>query len=524
MESYNREVMQMFENVPILSLLVALPFLGALIAFFMGSNPKMSKIVALVFSAIPLALASLIMLDMVQQGYDFGNYVYYESYTWIEQLGISYTVALDGISAPMVWLTTLLCFLAIVFSWDVEKRTAPYMGLMLILEVGVLGVFMALDYFLFYVFWEIVLIPMYFLIAIWGGPRRDYASIKFFIYTHVASLFMLLGIFALYFEAAPALGYYTFDMQAIATVSWEFPIMFQTLVFGLLFFGFIVKMPMVPFHTWLPDAHVEAPTAGSVLLAGLLLKMGAYGIIRIAMPTLPGAWNLSAGALENSWFPGLSDWQIVMMVLGIVSMLYGAVMCLAQKDIKKMVAYSSISHMGGVLLAFSTLTEIGLAAGVFMMFAHGLITAVLFMMAGVIQHKTGTRMIPRLGGLASKIPVASTFIMIGFMASLGLPGLVGFIAEFSIFMSTFNAFNWLILVPIISVALTAAYYIWAMQRVLFGPVTNDIDIEHLHDVNWYEAGPLAALVGFIVLFGIWPAFILDYIVPAVGKVLIPGVF
>jgi len=517
------EVIQMFENIPILSILLALPFIGALIAFMLNSNPKMSKIVAMVFSAIPLALASLMMIDMVQQGYDFSTFSYHESYVWIEQLGISFTLGVDGISAPMIWLTTLSVFLAIIFSWDVEKRTASYMALMLILEVGVLGVFMALDYFLFYVFWEIVLIPMFFLIAIWGGPRRDYASIKFFIYTHVASLFMLLGIFALYFEAAGDLGYYTFDMADIATVSGDFAIMFQTLVFGLLFFGFIVKMPMVPFHTWLPDAHVEAPTAGSVLLAGLLLKMGSYGIIRIAMPTLPGAWNLEFGALENSVFPGLSDWQIVMIVLGVLSMLYGAVMCIAQKDIKKMVAYSSISHMGGVLLAFATFTEIGLAAGVFMMFAHGLITAVLFMMAGVIQHKTGTRMIPRLGGLAAKMPKASVFLMIGFMASLGLPGLVGFIAEFGIFTATYNAFGWLLLVPIISVALTAAYYIWAMQRVLFGPVTKDIDLEHLHDVSWYEAAPLAAFVGFIVLFGLWPALILDYIVPAVGKILV-GVF
>jgi len=210
------EVIQMFENIPILSILLALPFIGALIAFMLNSNPKMSKIVAMVFSAIPLALASLMMVDMVQQGYDFSTYSYHESYVWIEQLGISFTLGIDGISAPMVWLTTLSVFLAIVFSWDVEKRTASYMALMLILEVGVLGVFMALDYFLFYVFWEIVLIPMFFLIAIWGGPRRDYASIKFFIYTHVASLFMLLGIFALYFETAQVTGVYTFDMATIA--------------------------------------------------------------------------------------------------------------------------------------------------------------------------------------------------------------------------------------------------------------------------------------------------------------------
>jgi NADH-quinone oxidoreductase subunit M len=513
----------MLENVPILSLLLILPLIGAIAAFMVGPRAKLSKMIALAASAITLLLASLLMFEFFALGTDlFGNYQYVENYTWIEAAGINYILGVDGISMPMVWLIALLCFLAILFSWDVENRTSQYMGLMLILELGVMGVFTALDYFLFYVFWEVVLIPMFFLIAVWGGPRRSYASIKFFIYTHIASLVMLLGIFALYFEAAGPLGRYTFDMQAIATVSGSFGIVLQTAVFGALLFGFAVKMPMVPFHTWLPDAHVEAPTAGSVLLAGLLLKMGSYGIIRIALPTLHGAWDVGAGAYESSLFPGLSYVQIVMIFLGVLSMLYGAIMCIAQKDIKKMVAYSSISHMGSVMLAFATFTEIGLAAGVFMMFAHGLITAVLFMMCGVVQHKTGTRMIPRLGGLASKIPIASTFMMIGFMASLGLPGLVGFIAEFSIFVATFSVFDWLLLVPIISVALSSAYYIWAMQRVLFGPLTKDIDVEHLHDVNWHEAAPLSVLVFFIVLFGIWPSLILDYITPAVTKILTGG--
>ncbi|QLH75643.1 MAG: NADH-quinone oxidoreductase subunit M [Methanomassiliicoccales archaeon] len=512
----------MLENVPILSLLLVLPLIGALAAFMVGPRAKISKMIALGASAATLVLASLLMLEFFALGKEiFGEYQYGESYEWIKAAGINYILGVDGISVPMVWLTALLCFLAILFSWDVETRTSQYMGLMLVLEVGVLGVFMALDYFLFYVFWEVVLIPMYFLIAIWGGPRRDYASLKFFIYTHVASLVMLIGIFALYFEASNALGYRTFDMQAIATVSGDFSIALQTSIFAALLIGFITKMPMVPVHTWLPDAHVEAPTAGSVLLAGLLLKMGSYGIIRISLPSLHGAWDLDAGAY-GGLVEGFSDMQVVMIVLGVLSMIYGAIMCIAQKDIKKMVAYSSISHMGGVMLAFSTFTEIGLAAGVFMMFAHGLITAVLFMMCGVVQHKTGTRMIPRLGGLAAKIPVAATFMMIGFMASLGLPGLVGFIAEFAIFVSTFEAFDWLLLVPIMSVALTAAYYIWAMQRVLFGPLTKDIDLEHLHDVSWYEAAPLAVLVFFIVLFGIWPALILDYITPAVTKVLMGG--
>jgi len=489
-----------FDDVPILSIIVFLPLIGAVIAFTLGNNRRMAKLVALVFSAMSLLLSLLLLAEF---DINSGAFQFTESYSWIKTLGISYTLGVDGIGLLMVILTTLLVFLAVLFSWDVEKRTHEYMGLMLILEVGVLGVFTSLDYFLFYIFWEVVLIPMFFLIGIWGGPRREYAAIKFFIYTHVASLAMLLAILAMYFEAKPMLevliGHASFGMLDIAMVSGSFNSIFQIAVFGALFFGFGVKMPVVPFHTWLPDAHVEAPTAGSVLLAGLLLKMGAYGLVRIALPTLP---------------EGAEAFVPIMLAIAILSILYGAFASLAQRDLKKMVAFSSISHMGIVLLGFATLTEMGIAAGVFQMFAHGLITAALFMICGVVQHKAGTREIPLLGGLAPKMPNTATFMTIGFLASLGLPGMVGFVAEFSVFASTYDAFGWLLILPIMSVAITAGYYLWALQRTMFGPLTRKIDTSHLRDVSWYEAAPLAVLSLLIVVFGLLPGLVFDIIRPA----------
>ena len=491
------ELYDLLQDINILTLLLLVPLIGALLTFLSGKNEKATRWIPIIFSAATLVLASLMMLGFDFANAGINNYQYTEQYDWVPSLGITYHLGVDGISVPMVWLTALLCFLAILFSWDVKNRTKEYMGLMLVLEVGVLGVFMTLDFFLFYIFWEIVLIPMFFLISIWGGPRREYAAIKFFIYTHIASLVLLLAIFAMYFVS----GGTSFDMIYIQQQGMNWSLAFQVMMFLALFFGFGVKMPIVPFHTWLPDAHVEAPTAGSVLLAGLLLKMGSYGLIRVAIPTLP------EGARELQW---------LIIIVAIVSILYGALASLAQKDLKKLVAFSSISHMGIVLLGFATFSAVGIAAGVFQMFAHGLITAVLFMVCGVTQHIAGTREIPKLGGLAQKMPWFATFMMIGFMASLGLPGLVGFAAEMPVFFSygfMNGEWNWLILIPIASVVITAAYYIWSMQRVLFGPLTEKIDTSHLHDVSWFEAAPLAALCVLIIFFGLQPGLIYDFIRP-----------
>ncbi len=491
----------MFENIPILSIIILFPLVGAFLTLALGNNPRTARGMALVFSVPPMVLSFLLWIAFNPNAISStAQFQFYENYNWISSIGVSYTVGVDGISIPMVFLTTLLCFLAILYSWDVEERTKEYMGLMLILEVGVLGVFMALDYFLFYVFWEIVLIPMFFLIGIWGGANKAYASIKFFIYTHVASLVMLLGIFALYF----ATGANTFNMITISQQTGGLDQLLKALIFIALFFGFIVKMPMVPFHTWLPDAHVQAPTAGSVLLAGLLLKMGSYGIIRIILPTLPDM------ALE---------FQVVMAVIGVVSIIYGAIICLAQTDLKKMVAYSSISHMGLVMLGIATLGTLGVTAAVFQMFAHGLITAVLFMSVGSLHHHVGTRDIPMLGGIAPKIPTLATLMMVGFLASLGLPGLVGFVAEYSVFTSTYLVWGLWVLIPIASVALTAAYYLWAAQRSLFGNLTTKVDTEHVHDVKWFETVPMGALCVLFIFFGVLPSILMNVIVPSITKIL-----
>jgi len=506
-------------SLPVLSLLVLLPLIGAgIISCIPNRRAGAARWVALLFSFLPLLL-SVYLYTLVWSapppekafGYLSADSLHFEErFDWVPSLGVSYSMGVDGISLPLVFLTALLSFLAIIFSWSETRRPKAYFGLMLVMEVGVVGVFMAIDFFLFYIFWEIVLIPMYFLIGIWGGPRKDYAAIKFFIYTHVASVVMLLGIMGLYFQCRDALGYSTFSMIEIAKVSPTLSSGFQYVAFAALFFGFAAKMPSVPFHTWLPDAHVEAPTAGSVLLAGLLLKMGGYGLIRVAIPLLP---------------VGAQAAVPVMVVLGVVSIVYGALLCLAQNDLKKMVAYSSISHMGFVMLGVATLSPLGISAAVFQMFTHGLITAVLFMMCGVFHHSAGTREISRLGGLAQKIPMAAGVFLTGSLASLGLPGLCSFISEFLVFYSAFATFGAWMWIPVISIVLTAAYYLWAAQRVLFGKFRVNLPKKekgHLDDLHLHEAVALGILIALIVFFGLFPSAVIALTNPVSSA--IAGIF
>ena len=493
-------------EISLLTLLIVLPLIGAIVTLFMGGErQKYAKYVAAAFSAITLVIALLVMFNDDMAGLA-------TSFTWIEtaDITISFSLMVDGLSILMVFLTALLSLLVVIFSAEEEDRPNYFHTLVLAMEVGLMGVYLAADYFLFYVMWELTLIPMYFMISWYGGPRRHYAAIKFFIYTHVASLVMLIGIFAMAFEVGSVIGHVDFSFATINTMMPAMSDSFQVLVFALLFFGFAVKMPAVPFHTWLPDAHTEAPTGGSVLLAGVMLKMGSYGIIRVCVEALPA---------------GLEYWQWVIIAIAILSIIYGAYGCIAQSDLKKMVAFSSISHMGMVMLGIGCGTEAGIMFAIFQMFAHGLITGILFMVCGMTGHKVGTREIPLLGGLAGKMPIYATFMMIGFMASLGLPGLVGFWGEFPLIFAFYDFIQaqdllWMILFCLLSLMLTAGYYLWAMQRTLFGPETTKIDLTHAHDVSKTEGIALAVLVVLVAFFGVWPDAALSFIEPYTSSLVL----
>ena len=493
-------------EISLLTLLIVLPLIGAIVTLFMGGErQKYAKYVAAAFSAITLVIALLVMFNDDMAGLA-------TSFTWIEtsSITISFSLMVDGLSILMVFLTALLSLLVVIFSAEEEDRPNYVHTLVLAMEVGLMGVYLAADYFLFYVMWELTLIPMYFMISWYGGPRRHYAAIKFFIYTHVASLVMLIGIFAMAFEVGSVIGHVDFSFATINTMMPAMSDSFQVLVFALLFFGFAVKMPAVPFHTWLPDAHTEAPTGGSVLLAGVMLKMGSYGIIRVCVEALPA---------------GLDYWQWVIIAIAILSIIYGAYGCIAQSDLKKMVAFSSISHMGMVMLGIGCGTEAGIMFAIFQMFAHGLITGILFMVCGMTGHKVGTREIPLLGGLAGKMPIYATFMMIGFMASLGLPGLIGFWGEFPLIFAFYDFIQaqdllWMILFCLLSLMLTAGYYLWAMQRTLFGPETTKIDLTHAHDVSKTEGIALAVLVVLVAFFGVWPDAALSFIEPYTSSLIL----
>ncbi|MFQ5908597.1 MAG: NuoM family protein [Thermoplasmata archaeon] len=491
---------------PILSLALFAPAVAAILVYLLARNDRAARLGALLASLTPLAISVYLLIgflrpDLIPLALDpiQGRYRAFEEAAWISQINVFYRLGVDELSFSLVLLTSILVPLSMIFSWDEKKRVPEFYALLLLMETTMLGVFMALDFFLFFLFWELQLVPMYFLIAIWGGPRKRYASIKFFLYTQAASLLVLLGIFVFYFYMDA--GVDAFNMIAIIETG-PIPIgVVQNLLFVALLIGFGTKLPMFPLHTWLPDAHVEAPTAGSVLLAGVLLKMGGYGLIRVNVQMIPEA------STTLFW---------VFAGIGTISILYGAIVSLAQDDLKRLVANSSISHMGLVMLGIGASMHafdngapgvMGISGAIFQMFAHGLISAALFMLAGSVLHRLGTRNISELGGIMNRMPLLAGFIITAFLASLGLPGLIGFVAEFTVFLGTYEAFGLWVLLPILTVVLTAAYYLYAVQRAVHGPFREELG--EPRDITMYEVLPLAILAVLFALFGIFPAPLMD---------------
>jgi proton-translocating NADH-quinone oxidoreductase chain M len=480
--------------LPLISVILISLAVGTVGTFLAGTRARW---VALATSAVFVAEVALLFASYTGwPGYSTSfvpGFSDTETYTWISLawMHVDYAVGVDGISLVLILLTAILQVATVVYSWGETHRPAGYFGLVMLTCLGCFGVFVALDVLLFFLFWEAVLVPMFFIIGYWGGPNRRYAALKFFVYTHVASIVMLVGLLALVFYS----GATSFDFSAVYAAARGLAPVVQTFLFLALFFGFAVKFPIVPFHTWLPDAHVEAPTGGSVLLAGLLLKLGGYGLIRWAVEVLPS---------------GFHSVQPLLFVIAFLTIIWGSVVSLAQRDIKRMVAFSSINHMGIVLLAIALGSSLGLLAAVLLMFAHGIVSGLLFMASGSIHHQYGTRDMASLGGITPSAPTLATMLMAGSLASLGLPALIGFPAEFTAFLATWNSLGYWVLIPLGVLVVTAAFYLWMMQRVLFGPPRNVPP--DAHDLPWYESAGMGLLVALTVLFGILPSLLVNVIV------------
>lgn len=486
-------------GIPILSITTYLPLLGALVILILVRNSdRAARWIALVTSGVAFILSSYLLLAFngAEKGMQF-----VERASWLPQIGIQYFMGVDGISVLFVFLTGLLSVIAIIASWDpIKTRVKEYYIALLLLETGMFGVFVALDFFEFYVFWEVVLIPMALLIGVWGHGRRIYSAIKFFLYTLAGSLLMLVAIIALYFEHGALTGTYTLDVLQLAGV--PYPGIFQFFVFFAFFLAFAIKVPLFPFHTWLPDAHVDAPTAGSVILAGVLLKMGGYGFLRFALPILPDATHAFA-----PYIIGLS----------VIAILYGAYITLVQKDLKKLIAYSSVSHMGFVMLGIFVFNTAGMQGAVMQMFSHGLVTGGLFLVVGVIYERLHTREISELGGVATPMPAYGALAAIFMLASMGLPGMSGFIGEFLVLVGTFQTNIALAVVTTLVVIVAAAYMLWMFQRVFF--VGKPKDDKPLIDINWKEGLTLVPLAVGTIAVGVYPAPLLNLMAPAVQTIL-----
>jgi NADH-quinone oxidoreductase subunit M len=477
----------------ILSIVLFTPLVGAIILLFVPKEKVdairwIANIFAFVGFLISLPLVPWFWALKSQPGWKF---VEGAPNNWIPSIGSGYILGIDGISFLLIMLTTLLGFLSILSSWTaIQDRVKEYYIWFLVLQTGMLGVFMALDLFLFFVFWEAMLVPMYLLIGIWGGPRKLYAAIKFFLYTLAGSVLMLLGILFLYFHHHNVTGVYTFSLDELYKTAPMIGSPYAFWLFLAFFIGFAIKVPMFPFHTWLPDAHVEAPTAGSVILAGVLLKMGTYGFIRFSLPFFP---TVAMDARVRGWIIAIS----------IIGIIYGALVSLMQKDMKKLVAYSSVSHLGFCTLGIFALNPAGLSGSVLQQINHGISTGMLFLIVGILYERRHTREIAEYGGISNVMPVYATVTLIAFMSSMGLPLLNGFVGEFTILQGTFMESKAWAAWAVPGVVLGAAYLLWLYQRVYFGPITNPKN-EKLMDLNLREVFVFAPLVVMAFWIGLYP--------------------
>ncbi len=513
-----------------LTWILLLPVLGAVAAI--AAPVRYARWLALLFSAATFALSMAIFFRMVANG-NFGDLNHPADFTpqitWIDftaknvHFKIDYFLGVDGLSMPLVILNALLTMLAIIGGWE-KARVKEYMALLLLLETGVMGVFISLDLLLFFLFWEVELAPMFLLIGIWGSdvmkhgmPGRIYSAWKFLLYTFFGSIFMLAGILLLYFRAGgntASMQFFSTHMQFLAGASPIFGWSWQLLIFLLIFLAFAIKIPMFPFHTWLPDAHTDAPTEVSVILAGVLLKMGAYGLIRVCLTLLPG---------------GVQEFAPWLAVLAAINIIYGAGICLVQTDMKKLIAYSSVSHMGVILLGVAAAAagfggmafrQAALTGATIQMFSHGLITGMLFFCVGVIYDHAHTREIAVFGGVAKKMPLLATLFTFAGLASLGLPGLAGFVAEYITFTASYQVWTVVTVISVFTMILTASYLLWMLKRVFYGPFNTKWN--WLPDANWREAIPLVSLAVFIVFVGIFPSVLIQLITPALKAILHTG--
>ena len=476
-----------------LTTIIFLPVAGAiLIAFIPGLSARVIKRLAAIFTFFPLALSIFLFFNFDKAA---GGFQFVEKVEWITALNAHYHLGVDGLSLPLVILTAFLGFLVVLISWKINLRPREYFAWLLLLETSILGVFCSLDLLLFFLFWEIEVIPMYFLISIWGTGRKEYSAIKYVVYTLFGSAMMLAGILSLYFTTG-SLSMVDIAQTGIASFTAVIPVV---AIFFLLLIGFAVKLPVFPLHTWLPDAHTDAPTAVSVVLAGALLKMGGYGMIRLCVTIFP--------QVAHRYAP-------LLVTLAVISVLYGAAVTLRQTDLKRLIAYSSISHMGYVLLGIFALSQVSLTGAALQMFSHGIITGLLFAMAGLVMHNVKERDLRKLGGLVRQIPIIAVIFSVAGLAALGLPTTSGFAAEFLVFVGSFTStavsgIQVYTILGVLGIVITAGYILWMLQRVFYGPVLEQYN--GVKDADILERVYMFAFIAVIMLVGIYPAILTDII-------------